>query len=1110
MNKLRTNAILSPTLLNRCGGSPPQSTLGGAMSQTGYYRQPTIHKNQVVFVCDDDLWTVESSGGIARRLSKGQGECLYPRFSPDGKQIAFICLEEGHPELFVVNADGSALKRLTYLGGEQTFVLCWSLDGKNVLISCDARTPFFRHAEILSVDAQSGEIQPLNHGHALYFTIDQKGRKVIGRNNLDPAMWKRYRGGKAGRLWIDRDGKGQFSRFHNLNGNIVSPMLIDDRAYFLSDHEGIGNIYSSKLDESDLVRHTQHSEYFVRFPSTDGERIIYGAAGNLFILDCKTNETTQIDIQAPSQEQHSARKFSNAADHIEDLSISPAGNKIAFTTRGQAFSMPFFEGACVQHSPGSEVRYREINWLHEGEKFIAISDSGAFERIVLHDAADPLSPAQCLTDAEIGRIVELSVSPDGTRIAFSNHRFELAMLDMKSKKITIIDRSNAERISGLSWSPDSRWLAYACFPQYTNLSIIKIADADSGKTHEATRPIRIDYDPCFDPSGKYLYFLSNREFKPIYDSMQFELSFPRSVRPYAIILSKATASPLAPNEKPYLSQADEKPTATDTEKPGEKSEDKVVQIDFDGIHDRILSIPVEEGLYGNLKASNDRIIFLAAQLKGIPREFSWHGEETTYSLIAYDFNEKKEGVLVNALNSYFIGADRKTIVARLKDKFKVLDATQPLDKPADLNEHTLSRATGMFDLSRCNLLVEPRKEWAQMYREAWRLQQEHFWDEKMSDVDWNLVHERYALVLPKVRTRSELSDLIWEMQGELGTSHAYEFGGDRPSPRPYYKGFLGCDLVWDEKNSGYRISKILRGDSWDPDANSPLAEPGIGIEEGDLILAVNGKRVSKNLSVDELLLKAGGQYIQLGIRNGMTNRTVTVKAMTSERYLRYRNWVETNREIVHKASNGKLGYIHIPDMGPPGFAEFHRSYLSEFNYEGLVVDVRYNRGGHVSGLLLQKLLRKRLGYDVPRYGHPQPYPNESPVGPMVAVTNQFAGSDGDIFSHCFKLNKLGPLVGHRTWGGVIGIHPRHNLVDGTLTTQPEYSFWFEDVGWSVENYGTDPDYPVDYRPQDYNAGVDPQLEKAIELAMEEVKKAAFKLPDFNTRPRLPLPTVLKK
>lgn len=1077
------------------------------MTQAGYYRQPTICKDQVVFICDDDLWSVNASGGTARRLTKGIGECSYPKLSPDGKYVAFIFLEEGHPEVYVMPSEGGEPKRLTYLGSEQAIVIGWTSDSKKIIFCSDARTPFFRHAEGYELSPETGEITPLQLGHLKHISRDEKGRIVLGRNATDPSMWKRYRGGTAGQLWIDADGKGEFKRLCKLNGNLVNPMWVKDRVYFLSDHEGVGNIYSCLTDGTDVKRHTQHSEYYVRFPSCDGERIIYGAGANIYLLDCKTNAVNVIDIDAPAQEQQLSRKFSNPIRHLEHIAVHPKGHKIGFITRGQAFTMPFFEGACVQHSPGSEVRYRFLQWLNDGEKLIAVSDIDKYERIVLHDSSDPLSKPVFLTDSDIGRIISLEVSPDGTRIAFSNHRHELMLLDLKSKKVSKLDHSSADRISSMSWAPDSRWLAYGFFTQ-SNLSIIKIADADSGKCREVTRAVRMDYEPVFDPEGKYLYFLSNREFKPIYDSTHFGLSFPRATRPYVITLTKSIRSPFAANEKAFLKGSDSEAGEAEQKKDEKKEKVKKVEIDFDGIQDRILACPVEEGLYSGLLATKDRILFLAHELKGIGRDHSWLDNESAGDLCAYDFEEQKQGALLNGVKHMVLAQDGKTLVAFVKENFQVLDASQSLDKPAEASEKP-GRKTGVFDLSRCNLLVEPRKEWTQMYREAWRLQSEHFWDEKMSDIDWNLVFERYALVLPKVRTRAELSDLLWEMQGELGTSHAYEFGGDRPSPRPYHKGFLGCDLNYDEKNNGFRISNILRGDCWDRDCDSPLAEPGLQVEEGDLILQVNGRNVGKNLSADELLIKAGDKHVQLTIKSGKSVKTVTVKTLRSERYLRYRHWVETNRQKVHEASNGKLGYIHIPDMGPHGYAEFHRSYLAEFNHEGLVIDVRYNRGGHVSSLLLEKLMRKRLGYDVSRYGEPQPYPSESPVGPMVAITNQFAGSDGDIFSHCFKMYKLGPLVGERTWGGVIGIYPRHALVDGTITTQPEFSFWFSDVGWSVENYGTDPDHPVDYKPQDYKKGHDPQIEKAVELALDSLKTNPFKLPDFKSRPKLSLPAKLK-
>jgi tricorn protease len=405
--------------------------------------------------------------------------------------------------------------------------------------------------------------------------------------------------------------------------------------------------------------------------------------------------------------------------------------------------------------------------------------------------------------------------------------------------------------------------------------------------------------------------------------------------------------------------------------------------------------------------------------------------------------------------------------------------------------------------------VEPRDEWAQMYHEAWRMQTEQFWDEAMSGVDWNLVRDRYARLLPLVRTRSELSDVMWEMLGELGTSHAYEIGGDHRLPAQYRRGFLGADLTWDEDAKAYTIAKIYRGDSWNRDIDSPLAEPGLQIREGDHLLAIGGRVLGRELTPDEMLVNGAGREVSLSIASGKkAQRRVVVRALRSERMLRYRAWVDANRSYVHEKTGGRVGYLHIPDMGPWGFSEFHRGYLSEFNRDALIVDVRYNRGGHVSPLLIEKLARKRVGYDISRYGPPVPYPPESVGGPIVALTNQFAGSDGDIFSHVFKLYKLGALVGKRTWGGVVGINPYHKLVDGTITTQPEFSFWFVDVGFRVENYGTDPDYDIDIAPHDDRNGVDPQMLKALELLAVAHDATPNGKPFFGGRPRLEIPLEL--
>ncbi|HSO26829.1 MAG TPA: S41 family peptidase, partial [Anaerolineales bacterium] len=474
-----------------------------------------------------------------------------------------------------------------------------------------------------------------------------------------------------------------------------------------------------------------------------------------------------------------------------------------------------------------------------------------------------------------------------------------------------------------------------------------------------------------------------------------------------------------------------------------------------------------------------------------------------------------EETISGEVNAFDLSSDGSTLIYLSGDRLRVLRAG---DKPGD-NRNTPSRKTGWLDMTRIKLAVNPAAEWRQMFREAWRLQRDQFWTPDMSKVDWEAVYKRYRPLVERVASRDEFSDLIWEMQGELGTSHAYESGGDY-RPGPYYsQGFLGADYAFDHEQNAWRITHIYRGDAWDPNHDSPLQGPGINVQVGDYLLAVNGRTLDATFSPAAALVFQAREEVSLTLRSQPAGsgeregnqeepveRTVTVRALGSENNVRYRAWVRANRKQVHAASDGRVGYIHIPDMGLSGYAEFHRGYLAEVDRPALIIDVRFNRGGNVSGLLLEKLARRRLGYTVSRWGQlPIPYPDESPAGPMVALTNEFAASDGDIFSHGFKLLNLGPLIGKRTWGGVIGISPRHTLVDGTLTTQPEYSTWFYDVGWGVENYGVDPDIEVDITPQDYVQGKDAQLERAIAEALDRLETNPPREPDFSARPSRAVP-----
>ncbi|MCA9428551.1 MAG: PDZ domain-containing protein, partial [Candidatus Omnitrophica bacterium] len=451
---------------------------------------------------------------------------------------------------------------------------------------------------------------------------------------------------------------------------------------------------------------------------------------------------------------------------------------------------------------------------------------------------------------------------------------------------------------------------------------------------------------------------------------------------------------------------------------------------------------------------------------------------------------------------FVVAADATTVLLRMGKRLRALAAdTDPKDRPDDDKP---SRRSGWLDLNRVRLMLDPPAEWRQMLREVWRLQRDQFWVEDMSGIDWDAVWQRYAPLLPKVGTRAELSDLIWELQGELGTSHAYEMRGDYRDSPDYKQGFLGADLIFDATNDTWVIEKILSGDSWDPKYASPLHRPGVEVSQGMRLLAINGQPVSQEDPPYELLVNTAGQEVALKVANpdGSASKTVAVEPIGSEESLRYRDWVETNRAYVHEKTGGKVGYFHVPDMGPFGYSEFHRGFLTEIDHEGLIVDIRFNGGGHVSQLLLNKLARDRIGYSVTRWMGVEPYPTESPRGPMACLINEYAGSDGDIFSNGFRTMKLGKLIGRRTWGGVVGIWPRNTLVDGTLTTQPEFSNWFQGVGWGIENYGVDPDIVVDILPADYAAGRDPQLDRGIEEVLKEIEANPPILPDFSERPNL--------
>ncbi|MEZ4860024.1 MAG: PDZ domain-containing protein [Caldilineaceae bacterium] len=1251
----------------------------------GYYRFPTIHNDTIVFVAEDDLWQVPRHGGAAWRLTSNLGEVTYPVLSPDGAWLAFVGREEGASEVYVMPAVGGSARRLTYLSSNCRIV-GWTSDGTQIIFCSNYGQIVSSAYGLFTVNAATtnGAITALPYGPAHTIAYGPAGQIVIGRNTQDPARWKRYRGGTTGHLWIDRTGSGEFTRFlDHLQGNIAAPMwftlpatttstngetaaepdhlqpMVDglqDRIFFISDHEGIGNLYSCTPTGTALRRHTDHTDFYVRNPTTDGQHIVYHAGGDLYCYDLATDQDQKVEIRYHSPRVQRNRRFVQAASYLDDVQLHPSGKAMALTTRGKAFAFFNHEGPVLQHGKRDGVRYRLPEWTHNKGNLVLISDEPGEEVIEIYPSDPQLEPRQ-LADLDIGRAVDVKMSPTHDRMALTNHRNELLLVDLEHATVTVVDRSPYRGIAGFAWSPDGRWLAYGygATPKTTAIRLYRLTNPEaedenlrSSAVYTVTQPVLHDIEPAFDPDGKYLYFLSQREFNPVYDGLHFELGFPWGMRPYLVTLQVELPNPFIPQPEwdddddddgddgaeseeeegaeedetadedgpvadedegeesnPNLDMDDEEedgawpdeavrplrwrslaanlrqkgvetgeasseqPPSSQTASAASngsgktsakvqkntKAEAKAIRIDLDGIERRILAFPVPDGRYGQIDGVANKAIFTVFPVHGaLDHGGIEEGDEAELGLLrAYSFKEYRSETLADDVDWFQLSRNRRKLLYAGRNRLRVINAGE---KP--VTENGPGRRTGWVDLNRIKVSVEPQREWEQMFREAWRLQRDHFWTEDMSEVDWQKVYQRYYPLIERVSSRSEFSDLMWEMQGELGTSHAYEYGGDY-RPRPYYsQGFLGASYQWDGEAQGYRVDDLVIGDAWDTQNSSPLAAPGVDINSGDLLVAINGQWLDESTGPAQLLVSQAGQEVLLTFRLQTVDksapeeataepaiaqsaqpeeteatkadkvepaqeepiplpqisepsktdlRSVVVRVIASEAPARYRAWVESNRRYVHNMTGGRVGYVHIPDMGAAGYAEFHRGYLAEVDRDALIIDVRYNGGGHVSQLLLEKLARRRLGYDLSRWGGLSPYPADSVAGPLVAITNEHAGSDGDIFCHSFKLMNLGPLIGKRTWGGVVGISPRHTLVDGTVTTQPEYSFWFKDVGWNVENYGAEPDIEVDITPQDYRQGKDPQLERAVSEIQQLLATAPIPKPDLSTRPSRALPTL---
>ena len=1087
------------------------------MTSAGYLRYPHVHGELLAFAAEDDVWLAPADGGRAWRLSADAAQVSYPRFSRDGNRLAWTSWRDGRPEVYTADVGGADQARLTYWGDNRTRVTGWTRDGE-VLAVTAAGQPENQYTWAHAVPLQGAPPRRLPFGPVSDLALEATATALLtGRENSEPAYWKRYRGGTAGRLWTATDDDPLFTRIlADLNAQLGSPMLIGGRLFFLSDHEGTGNIYSCALDGTGVTRHTDHDGMYARNPSTDGHRIVYHVAGDIWLLDGPdAPEPRKLDLALGSPSAARAPRLITARDHLGDLDCDRTGQASVVEVRGTVHWLTHKDGPARALHVDPEARARLPRVLGGTGSVTWVSDAAGPDALQIAAVSGEPRTVQ-LTEGLGGTVTSLAASPDGATVAAALHDGRLLAIDVgpdSSGQVTELAVADNGPVTGLSWSPDSAWLAWSQ-PLVSPLRRIRMARvaAAGGQGSPADRSLVevtdgrfSDTDPVFTADGLYLAFLSQRSFDPVYDSQSFDLSFPYGSRPYLVTLAAPTPSPFGP--LPGGRPVSEDPSDVDKNDSAERS---AVSVDVDGISDRVVGIPVPEARYSGLRAVKDGLAWLREPVRGVLGESAADLDDDAPrpALERYDLRKREVTELADELDWFTVSGDGTRLVLRDRDDLRVV--------PAASKDDNSSEEAVTVDLSRARFQADPAALWRHAYAETGRIVARDFWVPDMSGVDWDGVLDSYRPLLDRIRGANDFTDLLREVVAELGTSHAYitRSGEDFFSsghPGSAAVGLLGADLSRNG-SGGWIVDRVLPGESSDPRARSPLSAPGVAVRPGDELVAVDGQPVDPARGPWPLLAGAAGRPVELTVRppSGQ-ERAVAVVPLRDERRLRYQDWVIGKRHLVRELSEGRLGYLHIPDMVGEGWAHFHRDLRTEMRFSGLVMDVRGNSGGHISQLVVEKLARRVIGWDTGRGVQPTSYPEEARRGPLVLVADEFAGSDGDIVTAAIGLLGLGPVVGARTWGGVIGIEgvPGHELVDGTHMTVPRYAFNFDAYGWGVENYGVDPDVEVLISPDDWAAGRDPQLETAVRLALEALdKQPPATPPDLSTGPskaRPPLP-----
>lgn len=1043
-----------------------------ANARTGYYQFPDLHEHAVVFAAEGDLWTVADTGGTAHRLTTHAGSEYFPRFSPDGKSIAFTGEYGGNRDVYVIPAAGGEPRRLTW-HPDLDEVIDWTPDGKKIIYRSraanDTTSGFEWHLFAVPLDGGEPELLPV--GWAGRVAIDPVTKRwAFNRSSVEFRTWKRYRGGTAPSIWVGDPDKRDFKEVTKTPGAAAFPMWSGGRIFFLSDQGGTGNLWSMKPDGGELKRETKFTDWDVRWPavSPDG-RIVFSLGGDLHVFQPSSGKEEKVAIDIPSERQLARIRYPNAEKSASSFELSPDGDRLAVVTRGEIMSVAVKDGVTLPITRGSAARERGASFSGDGKSLFYVTDATGEEELRTIDAWGRGQPRVVKPAGKTGWHYPPAASPDGKWLAYSDQTQTLYVIPATGGTPKSVDHSAQSEINEYVWSPDGRYLAYS-LALTTDYSTVRLFDTSTGKVTSITGAATNDYTPAWDPEGRYLYFLSDRAANPVMDHRDEENVEVKTTRPFLVLLQRDGKNPFANTNGMPPRPGEPKP---DDKKPDDKKSPKLpakpIRIDFDGLADRYVAFPVPPANYGALAATAKTVYYVEAPVRGMA-EAEGDGPPEV-SLIAFDLEKRKAKPFMEEIVKFKLAGD-KLAIQKKTDLF-VVDAGPKAPPPEELGDQKVPLSNMVVELA-------PEDEWRQIFDETWRMMRDFYWDANMGGVDWRAQRDKYRTLLPRLGTRGELNDLLGELIGELSTSHTYIFGGDPGTELPKVTtGLLGADVV--RKGAGFEVARIYRGDPADG-VRSPLDEPGVDVRAGSYILAVNHRPFAagqpflaafENLAEKDVVLTVNTRNDASGARD------VVVHPLGSERRLRYVDWVRRNREYVAQKTGGKVGYIHLPDMGAAGLIAFDTWFYPQIDKQALIVDARWNGGGFVSQRILERMRRKVVAVFHSRGGATSTYPVRSVDGPFVVLTNEYAGSDGDIFPTVIQLDKLAPVIGMRSWGGVVGIRADKPLVDGGLPTQPEFAFWDPTHRWGTENRGVIPDIEVQNPPQDVMRGIDTQLDRGL-------------------------------